>query len=126
MPKKVKCLLFFITIFAGAVLIAGNQVWAQCADTGNFAEAIFDSQFVKIIYDPCTGDVLATCGRNEGYTDPVCGENWEAGTLTTRTIRPTPTSAARLITNVGPGTGCVCYGSCEVYVRGKCYVVPCP
>ena len=129
MPKKVKYLLFFITVLAGLAFIVGNQIWASdCDPAGNFGQAVFDTGQIKIIYNSCNGDILKVCGScdsGEGCgTDPDCGPGYIAGTEAVLYLKPTSDSSARLITNVGPGTGCVCYSSREICVRGKCYIIP--
>ena len=127
MPKKVKFVLLFLSVFAWLALISGNQVWSEdCGPIGNFAEAIFDEGNVKIVYDPCNGDISAVCKPVSSDPDPndVCGNGWEPAPQTTLTIDPDGegTEAARLISNVGPGTGCVCYVNPPyVIVRGKVY-----
>ena len=131
MPKKVKYLLFFVTVLAGLALIVGNQIWAQsgCDPAGNFGQAVFDDGQIKIIYNSCNGDILKTCfscADEEPFcnTDIQCGPGYAPGVETVLYLKPTSGSAPRLITNVGPGTGCVCYSSREICVRGKCYTVP--
>jgi len=140
MPKKVKYLLLFILVFVGLALIVGNQVWSQssCGNIGNFAEAIFDDGEIKVMYDSCTGDinyVCFECSSTSGSIDPPYDENCGQGPcgtgyvqgqekvlyLCTTDTSPTD-SDCRRIENVGPGTGCACYGSpgC-IIVRGKAY-----
>ena len=129
MPKKVKFILLFISVFAGVALIAGNQAWAQsdCENAGSFQQAVFDVGDIKIVYNSCTGEVITPCYRcstGENCGAEPCGAGYEPGTQKVLYLKPNPTlypDDIRLITNVGPGTGCVCYGSCPCCVGGRCW-----
>jgi hypothetical protein len=131
MPKKGKYLLLFILLLAGLALIVGNQISAQASCvTGTFAEAVFDNGEIKITYDTCTGDVTHVCFYDAGAKGGPCGDDYTEGEEVVLYICPdngnggADLTSCQMMTNVGPGTGCACYGSPgEVCYRGRCWTI---
>jgi hypothetical protein len=122
MQKRAKVVLLFTLVLVGCALFFSGQVEAVCTG-GSFSEVTFDGGTVKVTFDPCTGEVLDILFRQAdgtyapGYTKTlyICPENPTAGGFP---------GDCQLVTNVGPGTGCTCYGSPPCFTIGQrttCY-----